>query len=365
MVEAGVAIIGGSVAGSSLAIALGAAGVRTVVFEKATFPRAKACGEGLLPHGLEALAALGLPNPPGAAVAGLRYRAPSGASVEVRFDEAGLGPGRVVRRDVFDSWLLGHARATPNVEVREGEQVSAVDTRPEGVHVNDVRARIVVGADGIRSIFHAGAGFTRTHPRRARVGYSTRVRGVAVGGFVEIHLAAGGEGYVGPAVGGESVLAVLVDRGLRFEEFVARVPALRGLERTSPILGASPLGSHVRPTVAGRVLLVGDAAGAPDPVTGEGMSLTLQSALVGAAIIREALETGALGGLQRYQRERARLAAPSLRIGRWIVRASRAPWLAERAVARLASDPPLLRRLVRHACGVQALGLLDPARVLL
>ena len=95
------------------------------------------------------------------------------------------------------------------------------------------------------------------------------------------------------------------------------------------------------------------------------MSLTLQSALVGAAIIREALETGALGGLGRYQRERARLAAPSLRIGRWIVRASRAPWLAERAVARLASDPPLLRRLVRHACGVQALGLLDPARVLL
>ncbi len=356
MVDADVAIVGASVAGSALAIELGASGLRAVVFDKARFPRPKACGEGLLPHGVEALRALGLPEPPGAAVAGLRYRAPSGASADVRFDEAGLGPGRVVRRETFDAWLLGHARRTANVEVREGEGVEAVDARPDHVVVNDVRARYVVGADGMRSLFHRGGAFTRTHPRRERVGYATHVRGAEVGDFVEIHLAPGGEAYVGPAIDGESVLAVLVDKGVALDEFVARVPALARMERVGPVLGASPLGSRVRPLVEGRALLVGDAAGSPDPVTGEGMALALQTALVAAEAIQA-------GDVARYEAERRRLAEPSERMGKWILWTTRAAWIAERAVAKLAGDAFFFRRLVRYVCGAGELGALEPLRL--
>ncbi len=343
MVDA--AVIGASVAGSAVAIGLGRAGMRTLLVDKAEFPRPKPCGEGLLPHGVEALRALGLPEPPGTRVAGIRYHAPSGASAEARFDDAGLGHGLVVRREEFDAWLLGHARATPNVEVRTG-----FEARP------DIDAPVVVGADGLRSMFHGRGRFVRTHPRRERAGVSTHVRGVRVDEFVDVYLADGGEAYVGPCGKGEASLAVLLERGVSFDEFVARVPALRGMEVVTRKLGAAPLGSRVSPLVDGRVLLVGDAAGAPDPVTGEGMSLALQSAAAACAAIRS-------GDLASYERERRRLEAPSARMGRLILWASR--WFAERAVRRLARDPSLFHRLLRHLCGREELGVLEPARLLL
>src|SRR5688572_33258085 len=149
-----VLIVGGSVAGSALAIHLGRRGLRTIVCDKARFPRRKACGEGLLPHGARQLALLGLGDPPGVRVSGIRYVGPSGGAAVGRFADAGLGPGFVVHRDVFDRWLLDHARATPRVEVRESVEIRTVAS---------YGAKIVVGADGLRSIFHRTGLFTRTH----------------------------------------------------------------------------------------------------------------------------------------------------------------------------------------------------------
>src|SRR6266850_3514568 len=121
-----VIIVGASVAGAALAIHLGRRGLRTVLFDKARFPRRKACGEGLLPHGAAELKSLGLGDPPGTRVHGIRYFSPSGDSAAARFDEAGLGAGWVVHRDVFDRWLLRHARAIPNVAVKETTLIRAV-----------------------------------------------------------------------------------------------------------------------------------------------------------------------------------------------------------------------------------------------
>src|SRR5688572_19260266 len=59
MVDADVVIVGGGIAGSATALRLARAGIDVVVIERATFPRDKPCGEGLLPHGIEVLAELG------------------------------------------------------------------------------------------------------------------------------------------------------------------------------------------------------------------------------------------------------------------------------------------------------------------
>ncbi len=89
-----VTIVGGGPAGAALAIALGRRGVRVVLYEKRLHPRAKACGEGLLPHGVVALQALvGLPAVP--RVRGLRF---SAGAYTVDADFSGV-PGLVVRRD--------------------------------------------------------------------------------------------------------------------------------------------------------------------------------------------------------------------------------------------------------------------------
>lgn len=360
-----VVIVGGSVAGAALAIRLGRAGARTVILDKARFPRPKACGEGLLPHGVEALADLGLPEPPGLPVHAIRYGAADGGRAEARFSDAGLGPGRMVRREEFDAWLLGHARTTPNVEVREDAEVRHIHVSPEGVRAEDVRARILVGADGARSILHRLGPYVRTHPRRARTGLSMRVRGYAPGDGVDVFLGHGGEAYLGPGAGGETALAVLLERGIRCEDFLSSVPALRDVEPVTPARGAAPLGSTVTPLVAGPSLVVGDAAGAPDPVTGEGMSLALLSARAAASAILESLETRDGGRLAGYERERRRLAEPSERMGRLILMLARHPWLGNKAVRRLARDRGLFCRLLRYACGAEPLGLLEPVRLLL
>src|SRR5688572_20732939 len=168
-----VLIVGAGPAGSSLALHLGRAGIRTLLCDKARFPRLKACGEGLLPHGAAELRALGLGEPPGVRVAGIRYVSPSGFEATGRFEDADLGPGYVVHRESFDPWLLRHALSSSSVEFR---------STPEGI-----RSTIVVGADGLRSSLHR-APFKRTTPRRRRVGIALRIRGYPIGDTVDVFL---------------------------------------------------------------------------------------------------------------------------------------------------------------------------------
>jgi len=62
-----VAIAGGGIAGSALAILLGRQGLSVGLFERGTFPREKACGEGLMPGGVAVLRRLGLADAVGGA----------------------------------------------------------------------------------------------------------------------------------------------------------------------------------------------------------------------------------------------------------------------------------------------------------
>src|SRR5262245_48565267 len=101
-----VVVVGGSVAGASLARLLALRGVDVTLHEKARFPRPKACGEGLLPPGVAALRDMGLEAPDFPRVRGLRFVAPGGAGIEADFPS---GHGLIVRRDRFDAWLLGEA----------------------------------------------------------------------------------------------------------------------------------------------------------------------------------------------------------------------------------------------------------------
>jgi flavin-dependent dehydrogenase len=61
MMDFDVLIIGGSLGGSSAALALKDSGLKVGIIDKANFPRRKPCGEGLSGRGLEALRGLGIP----------------------------------------------------------------------------------------------------------------------------------------------------------------------------------------------------------------------------------------------------------------------------------------------------------------
>lgn len=333
MTSADVTIVGGGPAGSALAVALGRQGVRVELYEKARHPRLKACGEGLLPHGVSALRDLvGLPYAP--RVRGLRFRA-GDESVNADFP---TGYGLVVRRDRFDSWLFDQAASTPNVDARPG-------TRYTGT-----RAPILVGADGRQSMFHRRLPATLARPRR--VGLSTHAIGVtSVTDRVEVFFHGDGELYVAPTGDGEVLLSALFDYRHFTPDGVTRllgaIPALRArtrrIEFTTPVLASAPLGSYVPRIVdeAERLLLVGDAAGAPDPIVGDGLALTLVSTQDAASAIVS-------GNLRGYQRRRLARGARARRLGRLMLALSRTERRASWVLRHLSTAVP---RLLDFAVG--------------
>jgi flavin-dependent dehydrogenase len=335
-------VVGGGPAGSACAIELARRGARVRLFEKARFPRPKACGEGLLPHGVEALARLGIAfDAP--RVRGLRFVSPSGHTAESDFPS---GQGLVVRRDRFDEALFRAAAATPGVDAREGEPWDGVE------------GRWTIGADGLRSGFHRRPEFPAAPPATRRVGLSTHATGLDIDRErVEVLIHEHGEIYLAPSDGGEALVACLfrelpegpdpvVETLLSLELLRGRV---RGLKLTTPVLACAPLGLRVGAVAAGRVLLVGDAAGAPDPVTGEGMSLALLSA-------RAAAEAVAADDASLYERERRRLSAGAEWLGRWLLRATRYPSIADRVVASLGARPELFAKLLEISSGARSPG---------
>ena len=314
--------MGGGPAGAALAIVLGRRGAKVVLYEKARHPRFKACGEGLLPHGVAALREIaGLPEAP--RVRGLRFVA-GRESVVVDFPG---DPGLILRRDRFDAWLFEVAASTPNVDARLGTPYRPGPTR------------FLVGADGIHSRFHRRLPGQYAHPRRA--GLSTHIAGLeGLGDRVEIFFHDEGELYVAPTGGGEALVAALVDYRHASRAGILRLlhktPELRDrmsrLELTTPTLAAAPLGLHVPRVVdptesddePGRLLLVGDAAGAPDPVTAGGLALAFRATLPAA----DAISAGALEVYQRCRLEMGRRADRLGRLMLWLGRTERrAAWV--------------------------------------
>lgn len=339
-----VVVVGGSVAGSIAARELGRRGLRVLLLEKGRHPRPKACGEGLMPHGVAALAEMGLAFP-GNPVRGVRYVSPGGAVAEADFP---AGPGLVVRRDRFDAVLFDAAAGTPNVTAL-----------PETAY-DPARSRApwVIGADGLHSRFHGSGAFRVSRPRVERMGLSTHVTGLdAVPDRVEVIFHAAGEVYLAPTGCGETLVACLFRRAAlpagpsneaRVLATLRSLAALRhrlgALSFTTPVLGAGPLGLRVAPAASGRTLLVGDASGAPDPVVGEGMSLAILSARAAAAAV-------AAGRPEEYEAERRLLGEGARWVAGWILRASRVPCLADRVVAALGRRPDTFSALLGIVAG--------------
>jgi flavin-dependent dehydrogenase len=325
-----VTVVGGGPAGAAVAIALGQRGVRVALYEQASAPRLKPCGEGLLPHGVEALRQLvdRLPHAP--VVRGLRFVV-GGTSAASDFSE---GCGLVVRRDRFDWWLLEQAGATPNVDVRLGARYRLQSENRPG--------HTVVGADGKRSMFHRR--LRPVHSRTQRVGLSTHIAGIdGLGERVEVFFHECGELYLAATGHGEAMVAALFHRQTfrrdGIEYLLQAVPELRErtrhIEFTSPVLACSPLSLSLPHVTAPDLLLIGDAAGAPDPITGEGLALALTSAVPAA----EAIVSGDLASYERARRQAGRAADG---LAQLLLRLSRIPGPAASILLRRPALVPTL-----------------------
>jgi len=278
-------VAGGGPVGLVTAGRAAMAGMRVVVVEPRSAPIDKACGEGLMPSALAALRVLGI-DPEGVELAGIRYVC-GARTAETRFT---AGPARGVRRTTLHAALLERALEL-GVSIERG-RVTDVTQTPESVHAAGLRARYLVAADGLHSGVRGTLGLRGRSARTRRFGLRQHFHVPPWSDLVEVHWLPGQEVYVTP-VGSDTVgVAVLGPGPLSLDSAIAALPTLAGhLEGARPastLRGAGPFGQSSTARVAGRVLLVGDAAGYVDALTGEGLRVGFaQAAAAVDAIARD------------------------------------------------------------------------------
>src|SRR5579863_4406134 len=243
-------------------------------------PIDKACGEGLMPDALCALAALGVKVP---AERGLPFRGIRFLDGEVAVDARfGPGLGLAIRRTELHQALAERA-AQAGVELNWDTPVLGL--APDGALLGEesVSCRWLVGADGGTSRVRRWAGF-KVWERRARYGFRRHNRTAPWTDMVEVHWGPGFQIYVAPIAAREVGIALLCrDPGLRTDDALEFFPELAARLKDAPRLSLERGGITAMrklPSVTqGHIALVGDASGAVDAITGQGMCLSFQQAL--------------------------------------------------------------------------------------
>jgi menaquinone-9 beta-reductase len=330
-----VLIVGAGPAGCAAALAARHRGATVLLLDRDAFPRDKPCGDGIAPHALEVLRALG--------VTGLT----DGYHAVPTFGLVGPGGDRVVRpfrtavhtvpRAVFDHRLLQAAVASgATFQQRQVRQIGADDGR---VEVDGFAARVVIGADGANSTVRRQLGFPVNPP-----------------GFVALAM----RGYAPMAAGAPHEHRILMSiqdwpayawsfpigdgrRNIGYGQLLRGRPISRAylLDRLSSSLPDVdldqatdlrahhlPLSTHRPPAGRGRLLLAGDALSLINPFTGEGIFYAvLSGALAGAAAA-----TGAADAGDRYARALDSRLGRHLHHTRVMARLGTRPWVIDAGI---------------------------------
>lgn len=305
-------------------------GLSVTVIEPRSSTIDKACGEGLMPGALPALLRLGV-DPVGFALTGVSYRN-GRTTVEHLFPD---GAGRGVRRTALHDALADRARSLGVGFV--SSRVLTLEQDADGVSVADLRGRYLLGADGLHSTVRRLAGIASVSSGARRYGLRRHFFMEPESDLIEVHWTPSVEAYVTPVGGGVVGIAVLGRKGIDFDRALSEIPDIArrvaGREPASALRGAGPFRQRTTRRSRGRVLLIGDASGYVDAITGEGIR-------VGLAQARAAVECVAADIPDAYEREWNRVTRDSRLLTGGLVAAAGSPFRG--AIVPLAAALPRL-----------------------
>ncbi|MBV6508973.1 MAG: 3-(3-hydroxy-phenyl)propionate/3-hydroxycinnamic acid hydroxylase [Acidimicrobiales bacterium] len=320
---ADVVVVGGGPAGTAAAISLARAGSDVVLVDKATFPRDKFCGDGLTTNALRLLEKLGLDPttvPSWKVIHAVNVRSPSGRLVQFPLPEGAGQYAVVAERQELDNALVELARKE-GVDVLDGHACTGASESRDGVvvmaeGVGEIAGGHAVAADGIWSPMRKYLGVHTPDYRgewHAFRQYFTNVSDRAASELFVLFEPDFLPGYAWsfPLPGNRANVGFGIQRGHKqqINEMKQLWQALLQRPHIHEILGpnSAPEGPYRSWPIPARIddityatertLFVGDAVGACDPMTGEGIAQALHTGI-------RAAEAIAAGGevTRRYSR---------------------------------------------------------------
>lgn len=345
--ETDVFVIGGGPAGLAAAIAARQRGFSVVVADGTRPPIDKPCGEGLMPDGRAALEKLGVTIP---AEYSHRFRGICFVSEGVRVSASfPHGNGLGVRRTLLHRIMIERAEAS-GVSLLWKSPVTGVLREVVRVGGELVRSKWIVGADGGHSLVRKWASLDDYTSDRSRFAFRRHYRLAPWNDCMELHWGPGCQLYITPVAEDEVCVALISrDPHLRLDAALPSFPEvaarLHGAETTSPERGAISITRNLRMVFRHRVALVGDASGAVDAITGEGLCLAFRQADVLA-------ESFGRNDLQHYQQEHKKLARRPMLMAQLMLALDWNRSLRRHVMRALRADPRLFARMLATHVGV-------------
>lgn len=377
-----VVVVGAGPAGAAAAARLANAGHDVLLIDRAHFPRRKPCAECVNPAGVDALRRLGvwddvLASGP-ARLDGWRIGPSGGTMFDGSFPSGVHGIG--IPRETLDHILFRHALSR-GAQAMTGVRVTDVlrDARGgvRGVRVQgddgerEVAARLVIGADGLRSVVLRRLDLLRRRPRLRKLALTAHVTGFdGAPGRGEVRVT-GRRACIGiaPVGGGVANVTVVVpdERSKEvagdptgFFDAALAAHGFAALRRMDDVLATGPFDCPVRAAVVDGALLVGDAAGYYDPFTGQGIYRALRGAELAARTADAALRAGDISAraLAPYERARRRAFGPGERMQRIVETFVSRPALLGAVARRFTARPRLGDAVIRVTGDIAPVGSL-------
>jgi len=261
-------------------------------------------------------------------------------AVEAAFPR-GIGLG--IRRTILHGLMVERAAAL-GVRLLWGARVSNVKNGEVEVNGDRLRCRWIIGADGQNSRVRSWAGLASGRIYERRIGLRRHFRIRPWSEFVEIYWGEDRQAYITP-IGSQEICVALISRqrfasfDVALEYFPQLWARLRCAAPSTPVKGAMTVTRRLKSVVRGPFVLIGEASGSADAITGEGLAVSFrQASALGRAL--------AANDLSLYAAAHQQITALPHFLGRSMLLMDKHSWVRRRALGAFAQRPGLFARLL-------------------